>query len=179
MTLENTTLRLPLELRAIAEERAEAAGHTLSEELRRALESYYKMNASQISFEDLEARFRQHEAEFHGQSTPIQEHKKNEGRNGPSAQIAVQRKLPLSIKASREQEETKKILLALKELLESGVQPLPSDLEKSLDMSSRLIGRRLGEVGIQAMNTRIRDKPGRYFLRSMLPKIEEALKEIS
>jgi len=52
-------------------------------------------------------------------------------------------------------------------------------LEKSLDMSSRLIGRRLGEVGIQAMNTGIRDKPGRYFLRSMLPKIEEALEELS
>ncbi|RQW78836.1 MAG: hypothetical protein EHM14_10745 [Methanothrix sp.] len=116
MTLENTTLRLPPQLRAIAEERAEAAGHTLAEELRSALESYYKMNESQISFEDLEVRFRQHEAEFHGQSTPIQEHKKNEGRNGPPAQIAAQRKLHHSIKASREQEETKKILLALKEM---------------------------------------------------------------
>jgi hypothetical protein len=46
-------------------------------------------------------------------------------------------------------------------------------------MPSRLIGRRLGQVGIRAKNTRIRDKSGRYFLRSLLPKIEAALAELS
>jgi len=137
------------------------------------------MNATQISSEDLEARVRQHEAEFHGSALPADERKEKEERKISQAKPAVQKELPLTDKASQEREETKKILLALKKMLESGVQPLPSDLEKSLDMSSRLIGRRLGEVGIQAMNTRIRDKPGRYFLRSMLPKIEEALKELS
>ncbi|RQW78857.1 MAG: hypothetical protein EHM14_10655 [Methanothrix sp.] len=179
MTLENTTLRLPSKLRAIAEERAKAAGHTLAEELRGALESHYKMNATQISFEDLEARVRQHEAEFHGSAVPSQEHKEKEGRKNPQAKPALQKELPLTEKASHEREETRKILLGLKDLLESGVQPMPSDLEESLGMSSRLIGRRLGEVGIQAKNTRIRDKSGRYFLRSLLPLIEAALKELS
>jgi len=178
MTLENTTLRIPSELRAIAEEQAKAAGHTLAEELRSALESYYKMNATQISSEDLEARVRQHEAEFHG-SAPAQEPKKKEEMKISKAKPAVQKELPLTDKASQEREETRKILLGLKGLLESSIQPMPSDLEKSLGMSSRLIGRRLGEVGIQAKNTRIRDKSGRYFLRSLLPKIDAALKEVS
>jgi len=179
MTLENTTLRIPSELRAIAEERAKAAGHTLAEELRDALESHYKMNTTQISSEDLEARVRQHEAEFHGSAPQTQEREKKEGRKTPQAKPAVQKELLLTDKASQEREETRKILLGLKDLLESGVQPTPSDLEKSLGMPSRLIGRKLGEVGIQAKNTRIRDKSGRYFLRSLLPKIEAALKEVS
>ncbi len=175
MTLANTTLRLSPELRAIAEERAKAAGHTLAEELRSALESHYKMNAAQASFEDMEARIRQHEAEFHSPAVPAE----REEKEILPAEPAVQKKLTPVENASPEREETRKILLVLKDLLESGTQPMPSDLEKSLGMASRLIGRRLGEVGIRAKNTRIRDKSGRYFLRSLLPKIEVALKELS
>jgi len=175
MTLANTTLRLPQKLRAIAEERAKAAGHSLAEELRSALESHYKMNAAQISFEDLEARIQQHEAEFHSPAVPSEREEKEILPAKPS----VQEELARVEKASREREETRKILLGLKDLLEHGTQPMPSDLENSLGMPSRLIGRRLGQVGIRAKNTRIRDKSGRYFLRSLLPKIEEALKELS
>jgi hypothetical protein len=101
----------------------------------------------------------------------------------PQAKLSVQkeqvREQARIDKASREKEETRRILLGLKDMLESGKQPMPSDLEKSLDMPSRLIGRRLGQVGIRAQNTRIRDKSGRYFLRSLLPKIEKALAELS
>jgi hypothetical protein len=176
MTLANTTLRLPPQLRAIAEERAKAAGHTLADELRSALESHYKMNAAQISFEDLEARIQQHEAEFHSPAVPA-EHEEIEELL--PAKPSVQEELARVEKASREREETRKILLGLKDLLESGTQPMPSDLENLLGMPSRLIGRRLGKIGIRAKNTRIRDKSGRYFLRSLLPKIEEALKELS
>jgi hypothetical protein len=175
VALENTTLRLPTQLRAIAEERAKAARHSLAEELRSALESHYKMNAAQISFEDLEARIRQHEAEFHSPVVPAEREEKEILPAKPS----VQKELARVEKASQEREETRKILLGLKDLLESGTQPMPSDLEKSLGMPSRLIGRRLGQVGIRAKNTRIRDKSGRYFLRSLLPKIEAALAELS
>jgi len=175
MALENTTLRLPTQLRAIAEERAKAAGHTLAEELRSALESHYKMNAAQIRFEDLEARIQQHEAEFHSPAVPA----KREEKEILPAEPVVQKELAPIEKASREWEETRKILICLKDILERGTQPMPSDLEKSLGMPSRLIGRRLGQVGIRAKNTRIRDKSGRYFLRSLLPKIEAALAELS
>lgn len=176
MALENTTLRLPTQLRAIAEERAKAAGHTLAEELRNALESHYKMNAAQISFENLEARIQQHEAEFHSPAVPAEREEKEEFL---PAKPSVQKELAQVEKASQEREEIRKILLGLKDLLERGTQPMPSDLENLLGMPSRLIGRRLGQVGIRAKNTRIRDKSGRYFLRSLLPKIEAAIAELS
>lgn len=63
--MANYTLRLPADLKALAEEEAKAHGRDLSEELRLALASYYERPWGLVSNKDLAEKIREHEERFH------------------------------------------------------------------------------------------------------------------
>jgi hypothetical protein len=177
--LQNTTLRLDADLRQKAESSANEHNRNLAEELRHALQTYYKLEEGGVSLATLEERIRKHEQEYHGRQPPnllesgymvFETKQESEAKMECAPAGSDEERLDLTIE----------ILQKLHDLLKDGFTPTPKELENALEgkISSRLIGRLLSKQGISAKNTRINDHSGRYFLPSMLPDISKKLDEL-
>jgi hypothetical protein len=126
------------------------------------------MSEAPVSIGLLEERIRRHEQEHHCATATLQQAAHAEESEEPE-QIQAESRLAV------EKAETRKVLVALLEMLSSGVQPRPDDLAQATGISSRKAGRLLGCHNIKAKNTRIDNIPSRYYLLGMLPAVRAAL----
>jgi hypothetical protein len=163
--MENTNLRIPRDLREIAEKRADEAGWTLTEELRYALELHYQKKTTFVTMAVLEQMLKAHELKFHQSGVIILPPLDVE--NSENTADATEKERPPKVLILE-------VLSGLLASLHDGEEPTPGQISRDLKIDPKTVGRILRPLGIVARHTTINGVPGRYYLKELLPKVESA-----
>ena len=167
--MENQTLRIPHDLKEIAEKRAEDSGWSLAEELRYALEIHYQKKTAYVTMAVLEEMLRAHELKFHEVDDVVL----------PEVEIATE---VVEIKKEEENPPKIQVLEVLSRLLarmDAGEEPTPSEIGEDLGLDCRAVGRILKPLEIEARNTSINKVAGRYYVKELLPLVQAAYAKLS
>lgn len=181
--LESTTIRLPSSLKSVIAEAAKEHGRTLSEEIRDALKAHYKTTAATATLKDINDAILEHvksmhlsqkehyhkiESEKEVLETPVAKALTNKSRGkreGMSAEEALA--------------NTKLVLGKLLDHLRNEEEVTARQLERETGIPSKAISQLLRDKGILAKNTRLHGVAGRYYLREIMPVVEETYRKIA
>ncbi len=181
--LESITIRLPSSLKSIITEAAKENGRTISEEIRDALRAHYKTTAASATLEDINDAILEHVKSMHI-SRQKYFHKaefEKEALESPAANIWVKKSRGRreGMIAEESLAATKLVLEKLLDHLRNGEEVTAKQLEKETGVPSRAVSQLLKDKGILAKNTRLQGMAGRYYLREIMPVVEEAYREMA
>ncbi len=171
-TMTNFTLRLPADLRRLAEEAAAKSGRTLADELRLAIASFFSSSDGLVTAEMLRQKLDEHVRSYHvvlacaDQASLLP----------PPPQVDKQEEM--AGMTNRELRRARDYLAWIEDALSKERAVTPSEVSKHFGDSSRRIGRILRLFGVKAQNTRINNISARWIQPHDLPVVRAALERV-
>lgn len=171
-TMSNYTLRLPGNLRELAEKSAVEHGRDLAEELRIALSTHYAQPDGLVTVGMLHEKLKEHERSFHVQLI-------GPADKFPGPMPHKARKIASDAGSTFEPADVLNVLFVLKDQLMAGHEPTPTALGLEVGLDAKKISKILSSCDIKAKNTRRGGVSARFYLLSCLPAVEDALKGLN
>jgi len=174
-TMTNFTLRLPADLRRLAEEAAAKSGRTLADELRLAIASFFGSSDGLVTAEMLRQKLDEHVRSYHvvlacaDQASILP----------PPPQVDKQDEMAVMAGlTNRELRRARDYLAWIEDALSNGRAVTSSEVSKHFGDSSRRIGRILRLFGVKAQNTRINNISARWIQPHDLPVVRAAIERV-